>query len=229
MDLTYSSTTLQGLETNQTDSLGGLSDELLAHSNVLKRNSSLGSLYNDTIEYGDPLADADYWREQDGAASCAVVAQISVYESLTGEFITEADATDYAAEQGWFDPDSGTFTEDTSNILEDIGIEVHTSYDTAFTDLAYALEAGDKPIVALDSSEIWEPQYDRQGNSLEQEDAGHAVWVTGISQESDGSIDIILNDSGIPNGSASVVDYYDFMNAWEDHDFFAAIAENPIV
>ena len=227
MDLTYSSTTLQSLETNESNSSGGLSEELLAHSDVLKRNASLGSLYENTIEYGDPLGDADYWRQQDGANSCAVVAQISVYESLTGEYIPEADAASYAYEQGWFDPNSGTFTEDTSNILEDIGIDVYTSYNNAFADLEDALAIGDKPIVALDSNEIWSPQYDRQGNSLEQEDAGHIVWVTGINYEANGSVDIVLNDSGIPNGSASVVGYDDFMNAWEDRDFFATFAENP--
>lgn len=224
MDLTNSSSTLQSLETNQTNSLGGLSDELLAHSDVLKRNSSVGSLYNDGIEYGDPLADADYWREQDGANSCAVVAQISVYESLTGEYIPEADAANYAYEQGWFDPDSGTFLEDSGNILEDLGIETYTPRDTSFADLEDALAIGDKPIVGLDGNEIWEPQYDRQGNSLEQEDAGHAVWVTGINYEANGSLDIILNDSGTPDGSASVVGYDDFMNAWSDCDFFAVFA-----
>ncbi|NJO95462.1 MAG: hypothetical protein HC764_04950 [Pleurocapsa sp. CRU_1_2] len=111
--------------------------------------------------------------------------------------------------------------ENTGNILEDLGINTYRSYDTSFTDLEDALAIGDKPIVGLDGNEIWNPEYDRSGNSLEQEDAGHAVWVTGINYESDGSIDVILNDSGIPNGSASVVDYEDFMNAWSDYDSFA--------
>jgi hypothetical protein len=223
MDLTYSSNTLQSLETDPSDRLGGLSEELLAHSDVLKRNASLGSLYENTIEYGDPLTDADYWREQDGANSCAVVAQISVYESLTGEYIPEADAADYAYEQGWFDPDSGTFLEDTGNILEDLGIETYSSDNNTFADLEDALARGDKAIVALDGNEIWEPI----GNSQEQADAGHAVWVTGIDYESNGSVNVIINDSGTPDGSSSVVDYYDFINAWSDTDYFAAIAEAP--
>lgn len=230
MDLTNSFLTAQSLETNVSGNSRSLSEELLANSTVFNKNSnSLGGLYENTIEYGDPLTDADYGREQRGDASCAVVAQISVYESLTGEFISEADATDYAAEQGWFDPRTGTLLEDTGNLLEDLGIDTTQAYNNSFTDLADALEAGDKPIVALDASEIWDPQYDRSGNSLEQEDLGHAVWITGISQESDGSIDVILNDSGIPNGSASVVGYDDFMNAWEDTNYFVAIAENPFV
>lgn len=227
MDLTYSSTTLQSLETNESNSSGGLSEELLAHSDVLKKNASLGSLYENTIEYGDPLADADYWREQNTDYTCAVVAQISVYESLTGEYISEADAADYAYEEGWLDPDSGTFLEDAGNILEDLGIETYSSYDNNFADLEDALARGDKPIVALDSSEIWEPQYDRQGNSVEQEDAGHAVWVTGIDYESNGSVNIIINDSGDPYGRESIIDSSDFMNAWSDTDCFVTIAENP--
>jgi hypothetical protein len=230
MDSTDSSTTLQSLETSQTRSLGGLSEELLANSTVLNKNSnSLGGLYENTIEYGDPIADADYWREQDSDTSCAVVAQISLYESLTGEFITEADAVDYATEAGLFDPENGTNLEDTGDILADLGIETTKTYNNSFTDLEYALEAGDKVIVGLDANEIWFPEYNRNGDSLEQEDAGHAVWVTGINYESNGSVDIILNDSGTSYGSASVVDYYDFINAWSDYDSFAAIAENPAV
>jgi hypothetical protein len=227
MDLTYSSATLQSLETEQSDRSGGLSAELLAHSDVLKKNSSLGSLYENTIEYGDPLGDADYWREQNGANSCAVVAQISVYESLTGEYISETNAADYAYEQGWFDPESGTFLENTGNILEDLGIETYSSENNTFADLEDALARGDKLIVGLDANEIWSPQYDRQGNSKEQADAYHAVWVTGIEEESNGSVNVILNDSGIPNGSSSVVEYDDFMNAWSDTDYFATIAEAP--
>jgi hypothetical protein len=230
VNLTNSFSNTPSQETGIGDRPPSLSEELLAGRTISNRNSSdLGGLYENTVEYGDPLTDADYWREQDSDASCSVVAQISVYESLTGEYIPEADAADYAAEQGWFDPDTGTFTEDTGNILEDLGIEVSASYDNSLADLADALDAGNKPLVALDANEIWYPEYDRRGNSIELEDMGHVVWVTGISEEADGSVSIILNDSGDPNGSASVVGYDDFMNAWEDRDFFAAIAENPIV
>jgi hypothetical protein len=230
MDLTNSFFTTQTIKSNLSDRIPSLSEELLTNGTALSKNSnSLGGLYENTAEYGDPLADADYWRKQNGNYSCAVVAQICVYESLTGEYITEADATDYVVEQGWFDPATGTFTEDSDNLLKDLGIEVSSSFDNSFADLAEALEAGDKPIVALDSNEIWFPEYDRRGNSLELEDQGHVVWVTGISEEADGSVDVILNDSGDPNGGSSVVDYYDFINAWEDREFFAAIAENPVV
>lgn len=229
MDLTYSSTTLQSLETNVTNSSSGLSNKLLANSTLLNNTSNSLGLYNDPIEYGDPLTDANYWRQQEGDMSCAVVAQICVYESLTGEHIPESDAANYASQQGWFDPTSGTPLEYTSNILEVFGINTVQSNNASLDTLENALSMGDKPIVGLDGNEIWNPQYDQYGNSLEQENAGHAVWVTGINYQSNGSVDIILNDSGTPNGSSSVVDYYDFMNAWSDFDNFVAIADNPFV
>lgn len=214
-------------ETNATESWDELSNELLASSTLFNNSSeSLGGLY-DGIEYGDPITDASYWRQQDGSASCAVVAQISIYESLTGESISESSASEVAYQQGWFDPVTGTPVPYTGYILEDLGIDTIQMNDTTLETLEYALSIGDKPIVALDANEIWDPQYDLHGNSLEQVDAGHAVWVTGIDYQTDGSVDIILNDSGHPNGSASVVDYYDFMNAWQDYDYFATIADNP--
>ena len=210
-------------------------DVLLFNSNqpnlgnlATNATQSLGALYDDPIEYGTPLNDAYYWRHQQGDNSCAVVAQVCVYESLTGEYISEDAASYYAQQQGWFDPLSGTPLVDTGNILNDLGIETYQQFDTSFSDLEYALTWGDKPIVALDGNEIWNPQYDLYGNPVEQANAGHAVWVTGIDYESDGSVGIILNDSGTSSGMASVVEYYDFINAWQDFSNFVMIADNPV-
>ena len=187
----------------------------------------LGGLYDDPIEYGTPIDDSYYWRHQQGDNSCAVVAQICVYESLTGEYISEDAASYYAQQQGWFDPLTGTSPENTGNILNALGINTY-QVDASLSGLEYALAWGDKPIVGLDASEIWNPQYDLYGNPVEQDFQGHAVWVTGIDYESDGSVGIILNDSGTSSGMASVVGYSDFMNAWQDTNYFVAVADNPM-
>lgn len=189
---------------------------------------SSGTLSDDPIEYGDPLTDANYWRQQQGENSCAVVAQISVYESLTGEHISEDAACDYAQQQGWFDPSSGTPLDSTDKLLNALGIETYQQYDTSFNSLESALAAGDKLIAVLDANEIWNPQYDSYGNPVEQTDEGHAVWVTGIDYQPNGSIGIVMNDSGISSGMASVVDYYDFMNAWQDYNHLVSVADNPL-
>ena len=224
----FDSPILPDMEIKVDNSLGELSNELLANSTLsIDGFDSLGGLYNEPIEYGDPITEANYWRQQEGSASCAIVAQISIYESLTGQRITESSASEVAYQQGWFDPVTGTPEPYIGYILEDLGIETFQMNDATLETLEYALSIGDKPIVGLDANEIWYPQYDLYNNPVEQEDAGHAVWVTGIDYQTDGSVDIILNDSGHPNGSTSVVDYHDFMNAWQDYDYFATIADNP--
>jgi len=188
---------------------------------------SSNSLYNDPIEFGTPFSDAYYWRYQQGQNSCAVVAQISVYQSLTGYYVSESAASAYAQQQGWFDPLTGTLPAHTGNLLNAYGISTYQMQYATLGTLQNALAQGDKPIVGLDANEIWNPYDDWYGNPVEQADAGHAVWVTGIDYESDGSIGIILNDSGTPSGQLSVVDYHDFMNAWQDYNYFVAIADNP--
>ncbi|MGB3297601.1 MAG: hypothetical protein WBA76_04970 [Phormidesmis sp.] len=190
---------------------------------------SFGDLYDDPIEYGTPLTDAQYWRQQQGSASCAVVAQISVYQSLTGQYISEYDASVYAQQQGWFDPVLGTPLGYTGHILDGLGIPTYEISNASFYTLEQALSYGDKPIVGLDGSEIWNPMRNWDGSSIEQANEGHAVWVTGIDYEWNGSLGVIVNDSGHLNGMASVIDYYDFMNAWQDYGYFVSIADSAFV
>jgi hypothetical protein len=166
--------------------------------------------------WGTPNEDSVYWRQQEGNYSCAVVAQISVYESITGEYISETAAANYAQAQGWFDPNGGTTLEYADSLLDVLGIPTEEYKNATIDTIAQALYQGDKVIVWLDASEIWDPVYSTTGEPMEQDDLGHAVWVTGIQQFSDGSIDIYLNDSGTPDGQLSAVGYGDFMNAWND-------------
>ncbi|MEL7333042.1 MAG: hypothetical protein AAFN12_12390 [Cyanobacteria bacterium J06560_2] len=187
------------------------------------------SLYNDPIEYGSPLTEAYYWRQQQGLFSCAVVAQMGVYQSITGHYISEYDASVFAQQQGWFDPLTGTPVESTGHILDVLGIPTYEFYNASLDTLQQALTYGNKPIVGLDGSEIWNPMRNWDGSPIEQANAGHAVWVTGIDYEWNGSIGIVVNDSGHANGMASVIDYHDFMNAWQDYGYFVSVADNPFV
>ena len=223
-DSSHSETTCFAPEMSAT--LGQLNFGNLAAANTAW---NFGSLYNDPIEYGNPLTDAQYWRQQQGAMSCAVVAQMSVYQSLTGHYISEYDASVYAQQQGWFDPVTGTPVEHTGNILDVLGVPTYEMYNASLQTLEHALAYGNKPIVGLDGNEIWNPMRHWDGTPVEQAEAGHAVWVTGIDYEWNGSLGIIVNDSGNPNGSASMIDYHDFMNAWQDYGYFVSIADNPFV
>jgi hypothetical protein len=63
------------------------------------------------------------------------------------------------------------------------------------------------------------------GKPYEQTNAAHTVWVTGIQQNADDTVDFVLNDSGTNYGQKELVDYYDFMNAWDDYDNYLTIAD----
>ncbi|PHJ58482.1 hypothetical protein VF14_18945 [Nostoc linckia z18] len=188
--------------------------------------------YGDTSQFydlGNPIADANCWQQQEGQNSCAVVAQIGIYESIAGVDISEAEACQLAEANGWFDPETGTYPKDVGKILNELGIPTKQSYDATLDDIATALEQGDKVIVGLDGNEIWTPMRDSAtGSPIEQSNAGHAVWVTGIDREPDGSVKIILNDSGTADGQMKVVDAEDFLSAWADHGNFLMVADVPV-
>ena len=176
---------------------------------------------------GYPVEESQHWQQQQGSSSCAVVAQISVFESITGVCMSEEQACHIADKNGWFDPDIGTRPSDVGKLLNQLGVATEQKYDATLLDIADALEKGDRIIVGLDANEIWHPMRDKFGSPIEQPDAGHAVWVTGIDTKPDGSVKVILNDSGTPNGKMEVVDAVDFLNAWEDYGNFLVTASEP--
>jgi hypothetical protein len=181
--------------------------------------------YGDVIEvWGTPSSDSDYWREQNGN-TCSIVAQISVYESITGEYISETTAAKYAQKQGWYSPKEGTSRKYSGSILNAYDIETEQSYNNTLKTIAEAMNNGDKVIASLDANEIWDPIYSTTGKPYEQTNAAHAVWVTGIQQNADDTVDFVLNDSGTSYGQGELVDYYDFMNAWDDYDNYLTIAD----
>jgi hypothetical protein len=192
--------------------------------------------------WGTPEEDAPYWRRQEGKMSCALVAQISIYESITGEYVSESAIAEYAENQGWFDQLTGTPLEYTGSVLNAYGIETEqywdnydgNNYDVNLDTIGAALNNGDKVIAALDGNEIWNPSYNTSTRRpYEQTDTGdvahqdydHAVWVTGIEQYSDNTWNIILNDSGTDSGQSEAVNYWDFMNAWDDSNNFLSVVD----
>lgn len=168
------------------------------------------------ILVGNPAADEQYWRPQESDYSCAISSQGEVLEALTGERIPEEELARLADECGWYDPACGTPPEAVGSILEAYGIPVDRAYDLGITDLFDALARGEKVIVGLDANEIWSPRLDEHGTPIEQPDAGHAVWVTGMEMGDDGKVSVILNDTGKPDGAGCRVDVEDFLNAWDD-------------
>lgn len=176
--------------------------------------------------WGEPLDDASHWRLQAGANSCAVVAQASIYEAITGNLMSEAQACQIAEQQGWFDPEIGTRPDQLGAFLNGLGIETHSQYDGTLEDIAQALAQGQKVLVGLDPNEVWNPlRNPLTDQPLEQPDGGHAVWVTGLTTMPDGSVQVMVNDSGISHGRMCSIDAKDFLNAWDDFGNHLIVAE----
>ncbi|MCE3555580.1 hypothetical protein LWC33_29565 [Pseudonocardia sp. RS11V-5] len=174
---------------------------------------------------GTPDADAVHWHFQGPEEACAVVSQGSIIESLTGVPFDEAAATRWLEQQGWYDPATGTRPEDVTRLFQAYHVPT-ASGSTTVGGLWDALAAGDKVMVTLDANEIWHPVHDpATGAPLESlQPAGHAVWLTGIEQNSNGEWKVVLNDSGHQGGRAETVALADFVNAWDDYGNQAVFA-----
>ena len=178
--------------------------------------------------HGTPSQDAAFWHQQSTSSSCAIVAQTSVYQSITGGVISEGVGIDFCTRKGWYDPSSGTLPKDMGNLLVSVNIPTYIRQTGSLGKLVAALDRGDKVIAAVDGNEIWHPLRNSQGQPLEQINAGHAVWVTGITTGTDGLIyQVTMNDSGQPQGRSSVVSGADFLNAWSDYNGVYIIADAP--
>jgi hypothetical protein len=229
------SNTLEVTDASTSDTLfdlgaseGAVRTGAVGASGTASRSALAAPYVYDIMDYGNPYNDSYYWRKQSSQSSCAVVAQMSVYQSLTGYSVSEAAASNYAQSQGWFNPQTGTPVPDTGKLLNAYGIKTYGGFNLNLNHLAAALKRGDKPIVALDGREIWYPRRNPSGTPADQKNIGHAVWVTGIDVKPNGLTYVILNDSGIGRGRSEIVRSADFYNAWRDYGYFGAIADNPM-
>ena len=170
------------------------------------------------------LADAAHWHYQGPENACAVVAQGSIIESLTGHPFDQAAAVAYLESHGLYDPEHGTRLDQVGALFDLNGI-AHTDGPADLSTLADALAHGDKVLVGLDAHEIWNPEHDASGYPIDQvQSAGHAVWVTDIGQDAHGQWQVVVNDSGQPEGAGVCVGLADFLNAWHDYGNFTVIA-----
>jgi hypothetical protein len=174
--------------------------------------------------FGDPVSDFSDWHHQAGDNSCAVVAQMGVYESVTHQHMTEQQLCDFAQAHGWYNPQSGTPPQCIGNVLNALGVPTEQHYNGSLSEIAGALARGDKVIVGVNANDIWHAEHAPDGTPLQHAPAGHAVWVTGINVAPDGSATVYLNDSGTAHGGMMSVDARDFVNAWKDYGNLTVIS-----
>jgi hypothetical protein len=186
-------------------------------------------VHQDGIVVGDPGHDMDCWHHQNHPDDCAVVAQQSVLESLTGQHFSEDGLCTEAMVDGCYHPGGGTPADHVGHVLEEHGIPVEHHYGGTLSDLNDRLSHGEKVIVAVNSQEIWSPDRGSVfGQSLNQypgipgQAADHAVVVTGIVYPKSDPLhpQVVLNDSGTPNGQGMMVPLEQFEKAWASSDHY---------
>lgn len=166
---------------------------------------------------GDPGKSIEVWEHQGNTGRCALYAQKFIIEEYTGQDIDIEEFADIAEENGWFTEDGGTPVKYLDKMLEYYGMETEVSTGNDLTDIAEALNNGEKIIVGVDADEYWSNEND--GTYTPGDAPNHAIEVIGIDYSDPDNPMIIVNDSGSRSGCGDMIPYQTFMDAWEDSDF----------
>ncbi len=184
------------------------------------------TLSGDAITIGTPdLFDHELQIAPD---NCAVEAERGIINQFLDEDLTQEDAMYISHSNGWYQPGSGTSMSDVGNMMDQFGIPNHSVDNATVADLASELKQGHAVIVGVDSQELWDSgvmadlkQWLSETFGLDFGDSGanHAVTVTGIDVSDPENPQVIINDSGDPNGDAKPYPMDKFLAAWEDSGF----------
>jgi hypothetical protein len=167
---------------------------------------------------GDPAGAMNVYHTQHGG-TCGVVSQEFVLDQLLGRDYSEDNLRDYAESRGWYSEEGGTPLYDIGNLLETQGLHVIRDEGNTLSDIADCLENGGGVIVGVDLYELYHIEHDGPGMGV-----NHAVQVIGIDNSDPSHPMVILNDSSNPDGHGAMIPAGDFLNAWEDSNYFMAEA-----
>ena len=166
------------------------------------------------------LEDVENWHPQGEDMSCAVSVQELIAEQLLDQEFSEAAIIDFAEQAGWYDPIEGTTLDNTGNVLEAMGLEVERDYDGTLSEVMQALADGEKVICGVDNMILYDPRFADMPGRV----ANHAVQLVAIDFSDPENPQVILNDTGVPNGQGIRHDLDVFMAAWKTSGNFAVYA-----
>lgn len=170
----------------------------------------------------------DFWQGNNG--ECAIHAQFRILQDY-GYTGTVADLRQEAIDHGWFDPATGTSSENIGKLLELHNVPCDMYFDANRYNLINELAQGKRIIVTVDSSELWhensilekswEKFKDFFGNG-----ADHALVVSGINTEDPDNIKVVLTDSGDGHRTISYP-IEQFEDAWRDGHCQMIVTHEP--
>lgn len=188
---------------------------------------------------GNPAEQAKFSEMQIFSDNCAVCAETSIINQFLPDLnLDQVSAAFISAQNGWYVPGYGTSPDVIGNLMDAFDISNHTVTNASVQELALELQQGHGVIVAINSSELWNagPLAELKNflcetfgldNSIWQP-ADHAITVTGIDMTDPKNPQVIINDSGIPDGAGASYPLDKFLDAWENSDFQYTATDNPI-
>lgn len=175
--------------------------------------------------FGDPIGDQRYWHHQTGDYTCAVEAQASILECLTGEKVSELDAAVESAAMGLLTT-SGTLPDHVGEWLKFRGVECHENDNGTFLDVIRELRDGNKVIIGVNSDSLWHSQDSLNAFASQAKD--HAIWLTGVDASDPHHVKVTINDSGKPDGAGNVYDLHDLEDVLDCPGFrYVATGHGP--
>lgn len=166
---------------------------------------------------GNPEKDMEYWHMQEHPMSCAVAVQEFVAEGLLEKDFSEAKMCAYAQNKEWFS-ETGTPAPHVGRLLEAMGLDVTREFGGTVNDIAETLKSNGKVIVGVNNMILGDIRY----SALPGMNANHVVEVIGLDVRDSKNIEVILNDSGVPNGAGRRVPLETFQAAWKAGNCFMA-------
>ena len=170
--------------------------------------------------HGTPSEDLALWDQQDDLNSCAV-ATTGMLLRTEGVDVDEPVIAAIFESREIYDPDIGTDPAMIPDVINEMAIrgnlDFHAVEFHGFTpdSLEEMLDDGVRPLVGVDSSEL----YDNNNRMLNEmgliPDTGHAVLVTGIVENGEGKF-VVINDPGGAGGAGQMIPMDTFLNASAD-------------
>lgn len=159
----------------------------------------------------------DFWQGNTG--ECAIHAQFRILQDY-GYLGTVDMLRDQAIEHGWFDPETGTPSQDIGKLLELNGVPCTMYVEANRYNLINELAQGKRVIVTVDSDELWHKNsaLEKTWENLKDvffDGTDHAVVVSGINTADPDNIQVVLTDSGDGHRTISYpIDQFE--DAWRD-------------
>lgn len=195
----------------------GYDTERIAPKGVVTSSTDVVAEYN--------LNEAtEEWHVQEANNSCAVCAQQFIINEFLDIDVSEAELSEIAEINGWYDPESGTSPQDADNLLQLYGIDTQINEQGTIMDIKETLDQGGRVIVGVDSEVLWTDGFGNYPLS----GADHAIEVIGLDDSDPNNVKVIVNDSGIPDGCGKEIPLSEFLEAWETCGGFmiSAMANN---